>query len=136
MDIFLVDKIIVLFFKCPCLSMKTAWPKISRTTKIQIYKMFHILINLFIFALKQATYIIFSGNLAFLNHLTMIPAICAFDDKFFAPVFCSCDKIKAIISEKTVKTGRIRKSINFCISCLILKLSYPVVINLLSRKQV
>ena len=65
----------------------------------------------------------------------MLPAICGLDDYFFARFFPRKKIFLSIYSNQKV-TSRIRKGINLFVFCLIGKLSYPVVINLFSSRQV
>ena len=65
----------------------------------------------------------------------MLPAICGLDDYFFARFFPRNKIFLSIYSNQKV-TSRIRKGINIFVFCLIGKLSYPVVINLFSSRQV
>ena len=77
-----------------------------------------------------------SGNLSFLNHLTMIPPLCALDDRCLKWLFSENQVRNARIAEKTVKKSKFRRIVHFLLYCLIAKLSYPVAANLLSSRQV
>ncbi|CAL4061392.1 unnamed protein product, partial [Meganyctiphanes norvegica] len=87
--------------------------------------------------------LIISGNLSFLNWLTIVPSLAYFDDRFYECFFSkrTKEKIKEIQllensdSEK-VKEGTIRKVINYGAAFLLAYLSLPVIVNLLSSKQV
>lgn len=87
--------------------------------------------------------LITSGNLSFLNWLTMLPAIYCFDDAFVSKLFTPGFTASASIATYTHLSasaaggmGQItRKSVNFLFGALIVKLSVPVVKNLMSKKQ-
>ncbi len=79
---------------------------------------------------------------SFLNWLTMLPAIYCFDDAFlsklFTPGFTTSASIAAYthLSASLGDLGQLfRKSTNIFFAALIIKLSVPVVKNLLSKKQ-
>eukprot|EP00731_Ephydatia_muelleri_P029354 Em0020g998a len=88
--------------------------------------------------------LILSGNLSFLNWLTILPAIFCFDDKFLAFLFP--DKIKnkvtALQKEDGPRTAgarrgqRVRQMSNTALALLLAYLSIPVVQNLFSQHQV
>ena len=80
--------------------------------------------------------IVISGNLSFLNHLTMIPPICALDDKFLSFLFSRAEVQKGLLAEKSIKKGKCRMILHFFLYALVIKLSTPVVANLLSTRQV
>ncbi|XP_067329750.1 lipase maturation factor 1 isoform X2 [Anolis sagrei] len=92
--------------------------------------------------------LIISGNLSFLNWLTIVPSIACFDDASLAFLFSSKEKgTKAQVlgiqaNEATRKTSPlpygcyIRRGLNISFGLLITVLSVPVVVNLLSSKQV
>lgn len=83
--------------------------------------------------------LILSGNLSFLNWLTILPAIFCFDDKFFAFLFP--DKTKTQITTLKGDCPRtagqcIRQASNVALALLLAYLSIPVVQNLFSQRQV
>ncbi|XP_033022764.1 lipase maturation factor 1 isoform X2 [Lacerta agilis] len=92
--------------------------------------------------------LIVSGNLSFLNWLTIVPSIACFDDAALGFLFSSKEQgLKARVQE--MQTGEaegkteplrcgcyIRKGVNLSFGVLIAFLSVPVVINLLSSRQV
>mmetsp|Transcript_28643 Transcript_28643/g.32889 ORF Transcript_28643/g.32889 Transcript_28643/m.32889 type:complete len:676 (-) Transcript_28643:119-2146(-) len=87
--------------------------------------------------------LITSGNLSFLNWITMLPAIFCFDDAFVSKVFSPGYTTSASIatythlSATTAGVGQlVRKSVNIFFAALIFKLSIPVVKNLLSKRQI
>ncbi|MCL4126298.1 UNVERIFIED_CONTAM: hypothetical protein GTU68_009979 [Idotea baltica] len=81
--------------------------------------------------------LIISGNLSFLNWLTILPSIAFFDDKALARFFSNGtrDKIRQL-QKSNVSQGMVRKGVNAALTLLIAYLSLPVVINLLSSRQV
>nr|XP_056722279.1 lipase maturation factor 1 [Euleptes europaea] len=92
--------------------------------------------------------LIVSGNLSFLNWLTVVPSLACFDDSSLGFLFSSGAKgFKAQIlqmqSEESKGKGTssrygcyIRKVVNVSFGVLIAYLSVPVVVNLLSSRQV
>ncbi|XP_062999627.1 lipase maturation factor 1 [Elgaria multicarinata webbii] len=91
--------------------------------------------------------LIVSGNLSFLNWLTIVPSIACFDDASLAFFFSSKENsVKAQVLEIQAKEAEgkvaplrygsyIRKAVNISFGLLIAFLSVPVVINLLSSRQ-
>lgn len=86
--------------------------------------------------------LITSGNLSFLNWLTMLPAIYCFDDAFLSKLFSPGYTTSASIATYTYLSasaagiGRLlRQFATIFFVSLIIKLSKPVVKNLLSKKQ-
>ncbi|XP_072205185.1 lipase maturation factor 1 isoform X5 [Excalfactoria chinensis] len=89
--------------------------------------------------------LIISGNLSFLNWLTIVPSIACFDDRSLAFLFSSGHGgVKERVlqlqgSSKQPPAGlgyHIRRVVNISFGLLIAYLSVPVVINLLSSRQV
>ncbi|XP_074866788.1 lipase maturation factor 1 isoform X1 [Carettochelys insculpta] len=92
--------------------------------------------------------LIISGNLSFLNWLTIIPSIACFDDSCLGFLFSSKEggvkdqvlKIQAKQAEGQTLPLRygcyIRKVVNISFGLLIVYLSIPVVLNLLNSRQV
>jgi len=76
--------------------------------------------------------IMLSGNFAFLNHLTIIPALAALDDDCFPRWLkkIASQRIRSSDSKYT-KPGLVRKFVDFSLLALIGMLSLPVVSNLL-----
>ncbi|XP_032896749.1 lipase maturation factor 1 isoform X3 [Amblyraja radiata] len=91
--------------------------------------------------------LIVSGNLSFLNWLTIVPSIACFDDSNLAFLFSSRQgKVKDQVSMIQAKEAMghkppthygayVRKVLNISFGVLIAYLSLPVVVNLLSSKQ-
>ncbi len=84
--------------------------------------------------------IIISGNLSFLNYLTILPAICCLDDAAVAWLFskrtlssaCTSDDEAVKINLSVIS----RQCVNVTVGGLIAYLSVPVVANLMSSQQV
>ncbi|KAM8837639.1 lipase maturation factor 1 isoform 1-T1 [Spinachia spinachia] len=91
--------------------------------------------------------LIVSGNLSFLNWLTIVPSLACFDDASLAFLFYSRGGAKKAVLEiqnedsagrtaKPTKGMLMRRVVNISLGLLIGCLSVPVVMNLLSSKQV
>lgn len=80
--------------------------------------------------------LILSGNLSFLNWLTIVPAIMCFDDAFLSKLFPPVYQQLAMQRELTHQFSYLQKTIIGTFLALILRLSIPVVRNLLSKRQV
>uniref|UniRef100_A0A673AM87 Lipase maturation factor n=1 Tax=Sphaeramia orbicularis TaxID=375764 RepID=A0A673AM87_9TELE len=91
--------------------------------------------------------LILSGNLSFLNWLTIVPSLACFDDKSLAFLFRSGGGAKKTVLEiqNEARAGRppkptrgmlMRRVVNVSLAVLIGYLSIPVVMNLLSSRQV
>lgn len=79
--------------------------------------------------------IIMGGNLSFLNWLTMVPAIMCFDDALVGRFFSPSRRQEAWAAACTKHMPPVRKLVNVLFFALIVKLSVPVVKNLLSERQ-
>lgn len=83
-----------------------------------------------------------TGNLSFLNWLTMVPALFFFDDYFWSSFFSSKLCKKALLDQDVQIAlprsifSRIRKALNLSICLLILYLSVPIVRNMASQNQI
>ncbi|CAL8306921.1 unnamed protein product [Boreogadus saida] len=91
--------------------------------------------------------LIISGNLSFLNWLTIVPSLACFDDASLGFLFGSKGGVRKAVLEiqaegregRTPKSTRgmlVRRVVNVSLGVLIGYLSVPVVMNLLSSKQV
>uniref|UniRef100_A0A4W3JIZ3 Lipase maturation factor n=1 Tax=Callorhinchus milii TaxID=7868 RepID=A0A4W3JIZ3_CALMI len=97
---------------------------------------------------KYQVILIVSGNLSFLNWLTIVPSIACFDDSNLAFLFSSRQgglrgQVAKIQAEEVTGQGPpphhgtfIRRVVNIAFGSLIAFLSLPVILNLLSTKQV
>ncbi|XP_069875910.1 lipase maturation factor 1-like isoform X1 [Dipodomys merriami] len=89
-----------------------------------------------------------SGNLSFLNWLTMVPSLACFDDMALGSLFPSGpqglkDRVLRMQQEGArgarpwpTHGSRVRQLVNLALGALVAWLSVPVVLNLLSSKQV
>ncbi|XP_078794145.1 lipase maturation factor 1 [Oryzias latipes] len=89
--------------------------------------------------------LILSGNLSFLNWLTIVPSLACFDDASLGFLFPSGTRQKVLQIQKEHAAGRgpkrttgalARRALNISLAVLIGYLSVPVVMNLLSSRQV
>ncbi|XP_062444080.1 lipase maturation factor 1 isoform X2 [Rhea pennata] len=92
--------------------------------------------------------LIVSGNLSFLNWLTIVPSIACFDDASLAFLFSSRQGgVKDQLAQMQVKRAAgeqlplrygcyVRKVVNISFGLLIAYLSVPVIVNLLNARQV
>ncbi|XP_014667635.1 PREDICTED: lipase maturation factor 1-like [Priapulus caudatus] len=86
--------------------------------------------------------LILSGNLSFLNWLTILPSICCFDDSHLTFLFGSSTKNQVAQLQQDVKSsmtahhGRgLRRVVEVCVGVALVYLSVPVIANLASAKQ-
>jgi lipase maturation factor 1 len=81
--------------------------------------------------------LILSGNLSFLNWLTMVPAILCLDDAFVSGLFGPATRQAAMMATATRQpTPMLRRLVSFTFLLFILQLSIPVVRNLCTKKQI
>ncbi|XP_045397003.1 lipase maturation factor 1 isoform X2 [Lemur catta] len=92
--------------------------------------------------------LIVSGNLSFLNWLTIVPSLACFDDATLGPLFPSGPgslkaRVLALQQEDACGAGPqprlgcvVRRAANLALGVLVAWLSVPVVLNLLNDKQV
>ncbi|GAB5363220.1 hypothetical protein AAMO2058_000865000 [Amorphochlora amoebiformis] len=85
--------------------------------------------------------LISSGNLSFLNWLTMIPAMACFDDKFLAPIFpkytvdTATSLQTAYSSQQLSLPWATRQGTYAILGMILAKYSLPVIQNLMSTRQ-
>jgi hypothetical protein len=80
--------------------------------------------------------LISSGNLSFLNWLTIVPAIACLDDLALSGLFpSSVRNMAAFVAYKNLQPSAMRRLVNMVCALLIGTLSIPVVKNLLSKRQ-
>jgi lipase maturation factor 1 len=82
--------------------------------------------------------LITSGNLSFLNWLTMLPAIFCFDDALLGPMFFSqqtCN-LASMAPSLYPSPTRLRQFVSLAFAGMVAQLSVPVVRNLRSEKQI
>ncbi len=79
--------------------------------------------------------LIFNGNYAFLNFLAIIATIAVFDDRFFRKILPKFIVRKAEIAERNCKFSKDQFILSWIIVIVVIMLSVPVVVNLLSSNQ-
>jgi hypothetical protein len=77
--------------------------------------------------------LILSGNLSFLNHLTLVPILACFDDGLLARVLPR--RLVAMASRTAAPPGRIQSGVAWALALLVAVLSVEPVQNLLSPNQ-
>jgi hypothetical protein len=80
--------------------------------------------------------LILSGNLSFLNWLTLVPAIACFDDGALRRVLPRKLAGKAAAAATTAETSRPMVTVSLIVTCLVAVLSIAPVVNLLLPGQV
>ena len=79
--------------------------------------------------------LIFSGNLSFLNWLTIVPALACFDDDFWSKILpCSLVK-KAELAANRAEPSKPMNITSWIVTILVAVLSIQPVVNLLSSRQ-
>ncbi|KAK8400889.1 hypothetical protein O3P69_002566 [Scylla paramamosain] len=86
--------------------------------------------------------LIISGNLSFLNWLTIVPSLAYFDDRWYAGLFSQATRQRVAHLQHLqhrdsplVEPGNTRKAVNVSVGIMLAFLSLPVVVNLLSSRQ-
>ncbi len=79
--------------------------------------------------------LILSGNLSFLNWLTILPVIACFDDRFFKKILPRKIIEKAEFAAKNRKVYKTQTIVAWILVAIVAWLSIPVVQNLLSTRQ-
>jgi hypothetical protein len=99
------------------------WPKLARHIAGVVIVLFQLAI-------------ILSGNLAFLNWLTIIPALACFDDSFWAKLLPKALVRKAKTAAENAETSTAMQTSGWALVVIIALLSIQPVLNLLSPGQV
>jgi len=76
-----------------------------------------------------------NGNYAFLNILAIIVTVAVFDDRFFRKILPKFIVKKADFAEKNAKFSKDQFIMSWIVVIIVIMLSVPVVINLLSSNQ-
>lgn len=79
--------------------------------------------------------LICTGNLSFLNWLTMVPAIFCLDDAFLRGFFSPMRGVQASIAAAVHIPSTARRLVTVAFGALVIWLSVPVVKNLMSKRQ-
>jgi Lipase maturation factor len=80
--------------------------------------------------------LILSGNLSFLNWLTIVPALACFDDSFWAKVLPGVVVRRATEAATLAKPSRAGQRVSWGLAALIALLSFEPVANLISPNQI
>lgn len=99
------------------------WPRIARYIAGMVIVLFQITL-------------IFSGNLSFLNWLSIIPALACFDDRFWSRILPGILVRKAKKAAENVKVSRPMVTTAWAVTVLVAALSIQPVKNLISPKQI
>lgn len=99
------------------------WPKIARQVAGVVIVLFQLTI-------------ILSGNLSFLNWLTIAPALACFDDGFWARILPKRLVMKAKTAEEHTTPSRPMIITSWVVTCVVGLLSIQPAINLLSSGQI
>ena len=98
------------------------WPRIARHIAGSIIVLFMLSIAL-------------SGNLSFLNWLSIVPALACFDDSFWSRVLPPVVTRWADHAKAKQKKNKAGLAVSIALTCLVAVLSYAPVLNLLSPNQ-
>jgi len=79
--------------------------------------------------------LILSGNLSFLNWLTIIPALACFDDSFWRKILPGVLVCRAESAAAHTESSPTMQKTSWCVAALVALLSIPVVANLVSSHQ-
>ena len=80
-------------------------------------------------------FLIISGNLSFLNYLTIIPFLACFDDTFLRHVLPAAIVRRAERAAQESQPSRVNNVIAVALATLVIWLSIPTVVNLASGRQ-
>ena len=81
-------------------------------------------------------FLIISGNLSFLNYVTIIPFLACFDDTFFRRILPKLLVRRAEGAAQRAKPCRVQNGVAIALSILVAYLSVAPVLNLVSNRQV
>jgi len=80
--------------------------------------------------------LILSGNLSFLNWLTIVPALACFDDGFWEKILPHRLVIRATAATAEARPDRVMGAASWVVAALVGLLSLPPVVNMVSPQQV
>jgi len=81
-------------------------------------------------------FLILSGNLSFLNYLTIVPVLACFDDRLLSRLLPASLVRRAEHARETARPSRGQLGASIAVAALVAYLSIPVVANLLSTRQI
>jgi len=99
------------------------WPRIGRHIAGSVILLFQLSI-------------IISGNLSFLNWLTIIPALACFDDRYWAKLLPKVLVRKAQVAADSIEESKPMLTTSYIIAGLVALLSLQPAFNLLSNQQI
>ena len=99
------------------------WPKVARHIAGSVIVLFQVVI-------------ILSGNLSFLNWLTIIPALACFDDSFWSGLLPCALVRKAETAAEHAEESQPMKTTAFIVAVIVALLSIQPAVNILSSEQV
>jgi len=99
------------------------WPRVARHIAGVVIVLFQLTI-------------ILSGNLSFLNWLTIVPALACFDDGFWSAILPAALVNKAKIADQNSVTSRPMLTTAWVVTALVVLLSFQPVFNMLSPAQI
>ncbi|WAR21616.1 LMF1-like protein [Mya arenaria] len=125
-------------FLCPVISVQKL-PRGTPTSQIVLWGYRWLIFRIMI----GAVVLIISGNLSFLNWLTILPSLACFDDASLGWMFSRSVRQEVCAIQQDEKQGNIKKGpgnfirrvFNITLGMLIAYLSIPVVQNLMSSRQ-
>jgi Lipase maturation factor len=79
--------------------------------------------------------LILSGNLSFLNWLTIVPALACFDDSALGRLFPAAIRARTLALAERAEPGRLARRVSFALAAVVAVLSVQPVLNLLSPGQ-
>jgi hypothetical protein len=80
-------------------------------------------------------FLIISGNLSFLNYLTIVPFLACFDDTFLRHLLPKALVRRAERADRESEPSRVYNNVAVALSVLVVWLSVPVVLNMASGRQ-
>ncbi len=99
------------------------WPRLGRHIAGVIIVLFQVVL-------------ILSGNLSFLNWLTIVPALACFDDGFWQKILPSALVRRAESADESAVPSPAMQRVSWALACLIGLLSIQPVVNLVSPRQI
>jgi hypothetical protein len=88
-----------------------------------------------VFLVAFQLFLILSGNLSFLNWLTLAPALACFDDRILGKLFPSHLRTRLLHEASSLTPSRLQRGVSYTLALVVLVLSIQPVLNLFSRRQ-